>query len=438
MTKPSSDSSNQNKAPDPITKSTGSLSKSSVTSSTASLSPSTSILFSAATNRSSAPTSSSNRNSSYRQGQSSNPPISSSSSISTSSATRNAKLESIIQNLYTKTAQTIIQARVPSTKNTSGKNKLNKWFNITTNDNEKLKEELKFWKSLIKYQQDAEEPQPLVIDIYLETSEPQLLQEGDDNRGWHRLDFGIQQNDIQRILIESWTLSLNHPLPDYPVDLPNLYKRSIVFFRSLHSLVRILPSHSLFERLRLREGEISLGYRLSTTRSNRKDEISLDHALTSSDTIQLHEFKELSTPLGTFKLKLLFREHCQFDTKEESKLDGIDVDEHFFTPTMTKYRLENSKEKAAPPPSPVPLFSTAASTASGKSRLKPSRGAATATTTANRTAYYLTNTGSSSSSVSSNNNSNASQLERRISAPLVSPFKSPSLSSSPQAELMCN
>lgn len=59
----------------------------------------------------------------------------------------------------------------------------------------------------MKYQQD-EEPPPMIIDIYVETTEPELLQEGDDTRGWHRLDLGLQQHDIQRILIESWTLSL--------------------------------------------------------------------------------------------------------------------------------------------------------------------------------------------------------------------------------------
>lgn len=40
----------------------------------------------------------------------------------------------------------------------------------------------------------------------------------------------------------------------------------------------------------------------------------------------------------------MYREHCQFDTKEESPLEGIDVGENFFTPTMTKYRQERSKE----------------------------------------------------------------------------------------------
>lgn len=65
----------------------------------------------------------------------------------------------------------------------------------------------------------------------------------------------------------------SHPLPDFPVDLPNLYKRSIVFFRSLHSLVRLLPSHNLNRRLKVHDGEISLGYRLSAMNSNQYDEV---------------------------------------------------------------------------------------------------------------------------------------------------------------------
>ncbi|EPB88766.1 hypothetical protein HMPREF1544_04406 [Mucor circinelloides 1006PhL] len=437
MTKSLPHSPKQNKPPDPIITSTSNLSKSSLASSAASLSPSTSILLSAAANRTFVPSS---RNSSYRKTQPPIMPLPSSSSISTSSTSsniRNAKLESIIQNFYTKTAQIIIQSRIPSMKNTLGKKKLNKWFNITTSDNEKLKEELKFWKSLVKYQQDEEEsPPPLVIDIYLETTEPDLLQEGDDVHGWRKLDLGIHQNDVQRILIESWTLSLNHPLPDYPVDLPNLYKRSIVFFRSLHSLVRILPSHSLYQRSRLHDGEISLGYRLSTTHYNRKDEISLDHALTNVDTIQLYEFNDISTPLGTFKLKLLFRENCKFDTKEDSPLQGIDVEENFFTPTMTKYRMEKSKERTtpSPPPPPVPVFPTAFSITSAKSRLQSHRGTSATTSTPTRSNYHPMTSISSTTASSSNNNT--SQLERRISAPLVSPFKSPSLSSSPQMDLM--
>jgi hypothetical protein len=36
---------------------------------------------------------------------------------------------------------------------------------------------------------------------------------------------------------------------------------------------------------------------------------------------------------STFKLKLLYRENCQFDIKDESPLSGIDIEEDFFKPS---------------------------------------------------------------------------------------------------------
>ena len=66
-----------------------------------------------------------------------------------------------------------------------------------------------------------------------------------------------------------------HPFPDHAVDLPNLYKRSIVFFRSLHSLVRILPSYELYRKLhKLNDANpLSIGYRLSSSPVRRNTEI---------------------------------------------------------------------------------------------------------------------------------------------------------------------
>lgn len=70
----------------------------------------------------------------------------------------------------------------------------------------------------------------------------------------------------------------SHPLPDFPVDLPNLYKRSIIFFRALYSFVRLLPGHELHRRLSKygqQLNELSLGHRLSSTIITDKSELSL-------------------------------------------------------------------------------------------------------------------------------------------------------------------
>lgn len=70
----------------------------------------------------------------------------------------------------------------------------------------------------------------------------------------------------------------SHPLPDFPVDLPNLYKRSIIFFRALYSFVRLLPGHELHRRLS-KYGQqlngLSLGHRLSSNISIDQSEVSL-------------------------------------------------------------------------------------------------------------------------------------------------------------------
>jgi hypothetical protein len=63
------------------------------------------------------------------------------------------------------------------------------------------------------------------------------------------------------------------------VDLPNLYKKSIIFFRSLHSFVRLLPTHQLRDRLKGSDSGITLGYRLRKNNVQRFDEISYGEPL---------------------------------------------------------------------------------------------------------------------------------------------------------------
>ena len=67
------------------------------------------------------------------------------------------------------------------------------------------------------------------------------------------------------------------------VDLPNLYKKSIIFFRSLHSFVRLLPAHQLRDRLKGSDSGITLGYRLRKNNVQRFDEISYGEPCNAHD-----------------------------------------------------------------------------------------------------------------------------------------------------------
>ncbi|KAI8381591.1 autophagy-related protein 13-domain-containing protein [Radiomyces spectabilis] len=415
-------------------------------------------------------------------------PATSSGTTLPSHSSRNSKLDHIIQNFYTKTAQIIIQARYtseldplnrrdrtkkdsqrgPSKEGSSSTSsrKLNKWFNIATEDMEMLREDLKYWRSLAIHAAE-EEPPPMMIDIYLDVSElkpNQALIVIDDNLRRNRVELGKNQinntQSVERILIETWELSLRHPLPTFAVDLPNLYKRSIIFFRSLHSLVRLLPTYNLRRRLRKFNdyAGFSIGYRLASAPVRRNDEISLNVPIMDGDArnpTKTYEFTDILTPLGMFKLQVQYRKNCEFrvdDAEQDLSARFIDMDEHYFTPTMAKYQQEQRGIKSprrplsfhedrrtratketqestgvsppmSGPPTSVGDFVNPREIVQQRQRHSSAVPYATVSSTTTR-----------DHRVSSDTSSNE-MLSRRASLPYVSPFKSPSLSSSPQADV---
>ncbi|EPB89041.1 hypothetical protein HMPREF1544_04164 [Mucor circinelloides 1006PhL] len=430
---------------------------------------------------------------SYQQSQS---PAAPSGPSTSSTSTRNSKLDQIIQNFYTKTAQIVIQARCTPThdarygKSTSLKGstttkKMNKWFNIATEDVELLREDLKYWRTMAVQSTEDKEPPPMILDIYLDTSSlshNQSLVVADDNLRWGCVELKTADaHHIDRILIESWELTLKHPYPEYAVDLPNLYKRSIVFFRSLHSLTRLLPSYDLYRKLHKSNDathSLSIGYRLSTSSGHGKStEISLDTPIIESDArkpTKLYEFNDIVTPIGTFKLNVNYRRNCDFrieDSERDLSAQFIDMDEQFFTPTMAKYQQQQQlqqqqgkqKQKQQqdtndyfrPPTAttaarPVSMLTQSSPRASLESKLENAMKQSHADddyrpSSLNSMSKHPIDTSAARPFSSSSRNPTAESptttsaagtpSSRRASAPfVVSPFKSPFLSSSPQAE----
>jgi hypothetical protein len=89
------------------------------------------------------------------------------------------------------------------------------------------------------------------------------------------------------------------------VDLPNLYKRSLIFFRCLHSLVRILPCYNLHRR-NVMSDECSLSYRLSTelttTSNNEAEEIvSFGKFIRNKTKTSFHLYKLIYHNRSSFK-----------------------------------------------------------------------------------------------------------------------------------------
>ncbi|KAI8580555.1 hypothetical protein K450DRAFT_236183 [Umbelopsis ramanniana AG] len=363
-------------------------------------------------------------------------------STSTNTSRNDRKQDYIVQNFYSKVAQIVIQSRISLEKSVirqssqkyssspysvtdkdAVRKRVNGWFNLITTDIDGLKDELKYWRHQIAKVADRT-PYPMIIDIFLDTSKmaDDMTLMFVNNRGIHRPvnTIGTHGGKIHSVLLESWILQLKSTLTSDTVDLPNLYKKSIIFFRSLHSFVRLLPTYQLRDRLKVSDSGLTLGYRLRKNNVQRFDEISYDTPLTNmaSSESEYFEFADILTPIGALNLCVRHRKECAFYAKPVVR--DIATLETAIEDWQVSKQARRGYVKTDEPDWPLPSF-------------VPS---------INSQRYSSSPTSSISSSFSYEESSTTTSLSyRRPSTPIVSPFKSKSLSSSygtgsPQMKLM--
>ncbi|RIA97215.1 autophagy-related protein 13-domain-containing protein [Glomus cerebriforme] len=415
------------------------------------------------------------------------------------SSPQEKKTEQIVQSFYTKVAQIITQARLiqydslssgnipPNTnlalnpRQTSHYQKRpNKWFNLEMWDSDVYKEDLKYWRYTAT--STGLPPNPMIIEFFLDTSElpkNKILVITDEIRRCKVNVHNSGENEDSKpknILLESWQLTLSHPSADPPPDLPIVYKKSIVFFRSLYAYVRLLPAFRLYKRIKMElNHDLKIGYRFVLPNADYIDDIGIDVPIIEGETNVSSQFTfgPIDTPLGALSLKAKYRTNCEFhiDESEEEMISAnfmVDFDEQFFTPTVVKYYqeqeqrkqiLKEERRKSVPtrmntPPSGYlfpghspqynnPLIGGTPQSNSDmnteltftKIHAPPSRLSSTSTLS-NNTAPSLPR--SSDSRRSLENQSSRGRHDNlsssRPNVTLVQPFKSPSLSSSPSQD----
>ncbi|KAI7874877.1 hypothetical protein K492DRAFT_211287 [Lichtheimia hyalospora FSU 10163] len=268
-----------------------------------------------------------------------------------------SQLENVIKHFYIKTAHIILQSRLSSAdskyrRSGSRRARLNKWFNITTEEYpERLRHDLRYWYTRALGSALIEPPR-LIIDVYLDV--PYLPTDVDDDQQLMLDRYPVfMDDDRRRVILERWVLTLSNDRPaPSSRSINNVYKRAILFFRSLYSFVRLLPAYAMKRHI-VEEGQSSLGigYRLSSTDMPRNDEVDLGDTLLSEDmdAVDEHTLTNLKTPLGTFNLQVRYRKHANFHMQEQdSSARFIDLDQQYFMPTITKFA------KRSPPPPPWP------------------------------------------------------------------------------------
>ncbi|KAF9351162.1 autophagy protein 13 [Mortierella sp. AD094] len=284
---------------------------------------------------------------------------------------RNQKADQILQNFYVKVIQIVVLARVthpdPHAAITPKKGSLrgaplikktSKWFNLELEDLDIYKEDAKFWRAAAI----TDSPPPMLVELLLDTSElspNQMLVLVDDNNRKNKIDITgpsstastpLGQGRTRRnIILESWSLTLSNNPPDPAPEPPVVYKKSIIFFRSLFAYMRLLPAYQLYRRLRKQNYPLKIGFRISRGHMPdesmfRDSEIGIEVPLIEGETRSMlseYRFGQVETPIG----------NCEFHVDEsEAVLNSrfIDMDENYFTPTIVTHSQESETSMRRP------------------------------------------------------------------------------------------
>ncbi|KAK0249302.1 autophagy protein 13 [Friedmanniomyces endolithicus] len=315
------------------------------------------------------------------------------------------RLNQIIQHFHTKAALTICAARaqLPKVRNRDGNVKQDRWFNVVLDDTDALLDELQEWK---RSDLSSDRPPPLVVEVYVDTanlSQNQALVIADESgKRWDVADAlagsahssprptNKQGGKFCEVVLERWTVEVGDSDEESATgrteQLPNVYKKGVVLFRSLYTFLRFLPTWKLYRRLgrhpanggslrvkyRVKQGGLASGsqdslltplYPLHRRHSpfEQPEDIYDSDPDTSrygddANDLSRHRFAPLLTPAGPLRISLLYRRHCDFAVASAEAL----LSSRFFgrresdptttTTTATMTRRGEEIEDALPSP----------------------------------------------------------------------------------------
>ncbi|KAF6805965.1 autophagy protein ATG13 [Colletotrichum musicola] len=275
------------------------------------------------------------------------------------------KLDQIIQNFHTKAASVVLDSRINLkplyTTRGSGSKKLNKWFQLETEEFDDFKDELRIWRNCGSFENN---PPPLIIETYLDTSRltpsQSLVIVEESGKRWdvvEALNSSDSSDDGRpiptkrntEVILERWRIELkltpSGTLDEFGPILPTIYKKSIVFFRSLFVTTRILPAWKFSQHSRTKGVHPSLEPRCRI-RTGEPDTVGIDrlrHPLYDGrpDVVTDYVFGDLEVPVGRFYASVAYRNECSFRVDDSEALLSsrfMGVDENFFKPSLPQRR----------------------------------------------------------------------------------------------------
>ncbi|RDA90403.1 hypothetical protein CP533_1039 [Ophiocordyceps camponoti-saundersi (nom. inval.)] len=273
------------------------------------------------------------------------------------------KLDQIVQNFYAKAAVLVLDARikVKITRNPNGMRKTNKWYQIETDEIDDFRDELKVWKTCGSLEN---RPPPMIIEVYLDTSRlkenQSLVILDDDGKRWDVMEqlgafnsssatnsTGPVSRNTQ-VILERWRVELKttgheNTSDDFGPILPTVYKKAIVFFRTLFVTTRLLPTWKFASHSAAKCSHPSLIPRcrvLTSEPAKTSPDLLRQPIDGRTDAVTEYMFGDLDVPVGRLSASVVYRNDCSFRIDDsESLLSSrfMGVDEAFFKPSLPHY-----------------------------------------------------------------------------------------------------
>lgn len=263
------------------------------------------------------------------------------------------KADQIAHRFYTKLCLVVSNAR--ATSELKSQSKVDKWFNLETPDSDLFKDHLRIYKAV----STAPAPPPFELQVLL--SVPDLI----TNQVLVHLAHDSSRSRVdptpRHIVLENWLINfVPEPHRDNDADSvapSTIYKHGIPLFRSIYSLLRVLPSWKLYKKLRrrtsnaFRNGNLSIHLRVKGLDDGVSVTDSLDFDTPPAPNAsplqhQTHLFPAIPHPSGTLSLTITYLSSPNFQLDElESLLSSrfLSLDEGpEFTPTLAKNQQRDS------------------------------------------------------------------------------------------------
>ncbi|KFY13733.1 hypothetical protein V492_03066 [Pseudogymnoascus sp. VKM F-4246] len=289
------------------------------------------------------------------------------------SAEARRKLDQIVQNFHTKAATVILQSRMsfPTIRTKDQTTKVNKWFQLETDDTDAFREDLRLWKTCGGFEN---RPPPLILETYLDTSDlsnKQSLVIVDDNgKHWDVAEAlneaqGLKHSESRHrkrhteVILERWRIELKEGSTDETFDygaiLPTIYKKAIVFFRTLYATARFTPVSKFVKsigKVPSSRGGLKINCRIINGESfvpAHHDPLTIPLFQGDGETTTRFNLGETESPAGPFSAEVCYRNDCNFRAADSEALlsERFMGAEDFFQPTLASRREDRRRDTRA-------------------------------------------------------------------------------------------